>query len=135
MLLPVWNQHGIPAKAIQNHVDQAVVKPQLHRGAFPGVHLEQTVGVLYQVFPRQLRAGRPAQLGQLNVAHPIHPVGGDTVAGGVGQQVAVFVVLAQAVGAGLVIPIPVFPGAVQGKVKIPEGDLLVSAAMSPMSTA
>ena len=45
--------------------------------------------------------------------------------GGVSQQVAVFVVLAQAVGAGSVLPLPVLAGAVQAVVEVPEGDLPV----------
>ena len=47
------------------------------------------------------------------------------MAGGQGQQVAVFVVLTQAVGAGLIVPVPVDPLALQIEVKIAEGNLPV----------
>ena len=47
------------------------------------------------------------------------------MAGGEGQQIAVFVVLAQAIGAGGIGLVPVHPGAVQPPVKIAEGNLPV----------
>ena len=47
------------------------------------------------------------------------------MAQGVGEQVAVFVVLTQTVGACLIASVPVFPLAAQIPVKIPEGDLPV----------
>jgi hypothetical protein len=45
-------------------------------------------------FACQLRAGEPLFLANANIAHPVHPVGGDTVALGKTQQIVVFVVLA-----------------------------------------
>ena len=47
------------------------------------------------------------------------------MAGGQGQQVAVLVVLAQTIGAGLIVPVAVDPLALQVKVKVAEGNLPV----------
>ena len=73
----------------------------------------------------QLRAGHPGFVGQGNVAHAIYPVAGDAVPGREGQQIIIFIVLAQTVGAGGVGPVPVFPHAVQTPVEVAEADLPV----------
>ena len=125
MLLPVGNQQNVLPEAVNDHVDETAVEPELYIGGFPGVHLKQPVGVLYQRLAGQLRAGDSYFLQQPDIAHAVNPVGGDAVAGGQGQQVAVFVVLTQAVGAGLIVPVPIDPLALQIEVKVAEGNLPV----------
>ena len=59
------------------------------------------------------------------MGHAVYPVGRNAVAGGEGQQVAVLVVLVQAVRAGGIVLIPVFRPSVNAPVEVAEGYLPV----------
>ena len=57
MLLSVGNQHHIPAEPVNDHVHKTPVEAHFHVHCIAGEHLEQPVGVLYQIFAGELRAG------------------------------------------------------------------------------
>ena len=125
MLLSIGDQHGIFAKPVDNHIEKTPVEPHLHIQSITGVHLEQPVCVIVECFSGQFRAGDSVFFCQLNVSHAIHPVGGNSVTAGEGQQVAIFIILAQSVRTCQVFFVSVFPLAAKVPVKITERDLLV----------
>ena len=59
MILSVGNQHGIPAKPVDNHIGETSVEPEFYGGFLTGVHLEQSVGMFHQGFSGELRTGSP----------------------------------------------------------------------------
>ena len=76
-------------------------------------------------FAGEFGAGIPVYLQNLNVRHPVYPVGSDAITRRMSQKVAVFVVLAKTIGAGLVVLAAVFSFSVNTPVKVPEGNLLI----------
>ena len=125
VLFPVGEQHGAAAEPVHDHIDQALVEPHFHGDGLPVEHMETLLGVVVQGLAGELRAGGALPGQQGDAVHPVHPVGGDAVAGGEGQKVAVLIVLVEAVGAGGIVPVPVFRLAVQSPVEVAEGDLPV----------
>ena len=91
-----------------------------------GKHLEQLIGVAGQILAGKLRTGNSGFFRQRDITHPVHTVAGDTIPGRQGLQVAVFVVLTQAIGTDLIVLFPVASFAVNAPVEVPEGDLPVS---------
>ena len=112
MFLSVGDQHGIPAEPVDDHIGKTAVEPKFYGGGFTVEHLEEPVGIFGQLFAGKLGAGGPGLVADTDVLHPVHPVGSDTVAGRMGQQIAVFVVLAKTVGTGFVLLFPVIALAV-----------------------
>ena len=94
MIAAVWDKHGVSAETVHDNIGQIPVKAELYIHRIAGVHLEQAVGMFGQRITGELRAGDSFFLGQGNVTHPVYPVGGDTVALGVSQQITVIIVLA-----------------------------------------
>ena len=85
MIFPIGNQKNIPAKPIDNHIDEATVEPHFYICCITGIHLKQPIGMVGQILTGQLRAGDPQIIQKFDVSHTVHPIGGDTVAGGKGQ--------------------------------------------------
>jgi len=121
----VGNQQYVPAKPINDHIDETPVKPHFYVYRIAGIHLKQPVRVINQVFAGQFGAGDPDLVQKGDVGHAVYPVGCDTMTGRKGQQVTVLIILTQTVGACCVFFITVFPTSVQIPVEISEGNLPV----------
>ena len=95
MLRAIGDQHSILAKPVNDHVDKIPVEPQLYVDCITGVHLEEPICVLLECFSCKLRTGGALFAGEFNVRHTVNTVGSHAVAGGVGKQIAIFVILAK----------------------------------------
>ena len=128
MRLPVGDQHGIGAQAVQDRARQAVLKAQLHPGLPAGEHAEDLPGVGAHVLRLE---GLPALArlpGEGDVRHLVHPVMlQDAAPGVVGQQVVVLALPDQGEGAHLVeLPLPaVLALPLGGVLEVMEADLPV----------
>ena len=101
------------------------MEAQLHGGGFTIEHLEQPIGVFRQILAGEFRAGDSGSIQEGNLCHAVYTVGSNAVTLGPGQQIAVFVVLAKAIGAGFVILIAIVPLAIDAPIEVPELNLLI----------
>ena len=125
MLVSVRHKHCVFAEPVDDHARERVLEAELYLLRLPGEHAEDGLSVAREIERFGLLGHEAGLVADGELCHLVHAVVRQTVALGVGDEVVVFVVPDEGVGAGKIVARALVLAAVHAPVKVAEADLKV----------